>query len=153
VLGRFAQAQEQLTETGMLDALGKLTTLSKDEKRQIGFDYFGLRIPCPFLEEESCSIHASRPSACREYLVTSPAMHCASLNGKGIAMLRHSAKFSSILFSFSDGAGHSEPAIIPLVSALQSTAHGDTNLERKYYAPTLFENFINRLAVLFAQVT
>lgn len=153
VLGSFAQAQAQLAEKGMLEALGKLTELSLDVKRQIGFDYFALKIPCPFLEGESCSIHSVRPSACREYLVTSPPLHCASLNGESINMLRHSAKFSSILFSFSDGAGYAKPAIIPLILALPSTVEGDPQLEQKFYAPKLFENFLNRLAVLFAQVT
>jgi len=33
-------------------------------------------IPCPFLEDESCSIHPNRPLVCREYLVTSPAENC-----------------------------------------------------------------------------
>jgi hypothetical protein len=33
-------------------------------------------VTCPFLEDESCSIHVDRPIACREYLVTSPAVHC-----------------------------------------------------------------------------
>jgi Fe-S-cluster containining protein len=34
-------------------------------------------MPCPFLEDESCSIHPDRPLVCREYLVTSPAELCA----------------------------------------------------------------------------
>lgn len=43
----------------------------------MGRDYFALGVPCPFLEDESCSIHPERPLTCREYLVTSPAEHCA----------------------------------------------------------------------------
>src|SRR5262249_33580720 len=39
--------------------------------------YFAQGIPCPFLEEESCSIYADRPQVCREYLVASPAANCA----------------------------------------------------------------------------
>jgi Fe-S-cluster containining protein len=39
--------------------------------------YLGLRIPCPFLEEEACSIYADRPTTCRQYLVTSPPGRCA----------------------------------------------------------------------------
>ena len=50
---------------------------SKDEIASFGLAYFHLGIPCPFLEEESCSIHADRPISCREYLVTSPAANCA----------------------------------------------------------------------------
>ncbi len=40
--------------------------------------YFALGIPCPFLVNESCSIHPARPLACREYVVTSDPAHCAS---------------------------------------------------------------------------
>lgn len=36
----------------------------------------------PFLEDDACSIHPHRPSVCREYLVTSPAEHCAELGRK-----------------------------------------------------------------------
>jgi hypothetical protein len=43
----------------------------------LGLDYFRIGVPCPFLEDESCSIHKERPIACREYLVTSPAEFCA----------------------------------------------------------------------------
>ncbi len=152
VLGRFAQAQDRLAEAGILEALGNLTDMSLDQKRQIGFDYFAVKVPCPFLEAESCSIHSVRPSACREYLVSSPPAHCASLNGDSIAMLRHSAKFSSILFSFFDGEGNAKPKIVPLITASIPT-DGNPQLSQHYYAPTLFQNFLNRLAVLFSQVT
>ncbi len=40
-------------------------------------DYFKEGLPCPFLEDESCSIHPDRPLVCREYLVTSPAENCS----------------------------------------------------------------------------
>jgi Fe-S-cluster containining protein len=41
--------------------------------------YYALRMPCPFLEDEMCSIYDDRPAACRELLVTSPAEHCQDL--------------------------------------------------------------------------
>jgi Fe-S-cluster containining protein len=46
--------------------------------RELSTSYFALGVPCPFLEEESCSIHVNRPLVCREYLVTSPAELCAN---------------------------------------------------------------------------
>jgi hypothetical protein len=49
--------------------------------------YFTLRVPCPFLEEESCSIHPERPLVCREYLVTSPAELCAGPQQEGVTPL------------------------------------------------------------------
>jgi len=39
-------------------------------------DYFALEVPCPFLEEESCSFHRFRPSICREHNVSSPPALC-----------------------------------------------------------------------------
>lgn len=153
VLGRFAYAMERMSDKGLLDALGDLAALDLDEKRQLGHAYFSEMIPCPFLEEESCSIHSMRPSACREYLVTSPAVNCSFPNAKGIDILRHSAKFSNILFSFADGTGHAAPRIIPLILALSPQQAGSASpFEQRFYAPTLFENFMNRLAVLFAQI-
>ena len=41
-------------------------------------------VPCPFLEDESCSIHPERPLVCREYLVTSPAALCAGPTQEGV---------------------------------------------------------------------
>ena len=41
-------------------------------------------MPCPFLEDESCSIHPERPLVCREYLVTSPAELCAGPAQEGV---------------------------------------------------------------------
>jgi Fe-S-cluster containining protein len=50
--------------------------------------YFRLGIPCPFLEDERCSIHAQRPMSCREYLVTSDPVYCAALDGEQIRRVR-----------------------------------------------------------------
>jgi Fe-S-cluster containining protein len=56
--------------------------------RELIIGYFHLGIPCPFLEEESCSIHAQRPMICREYLVTSDPVHCAALDGEHIERVK-----------------------------------------------------------------
>jgi Fe-S-cluster containining protein len=50
-------------------------------------EYFRLGLPCPFLEEESCSIHADRPLVCREHLAVSPAEHCADFPGAFVRLL------------------------------------------------------------------
>jgi Fe-S-cluster containining protein len=72
---RFAAAVRKLAETGLLDQV-RDTTQAADVVA-LGLDYFRLGLACPFLQDESCSIHAQRPIACREYLVTSPAEECA----------------------------------------------------------------------------
>ena len=43
---------------------------------KLSLDYFRAQVPCPFLVDESCSIHPQRPVACREHLVTSDPRRC-----------------------------------------------------------------------------
>lgn len=77
VKDRFAAARLGLESAGLLDFLeNPPPDGSAEENQNIGIEYFRLGIPCPFLEEESCSIHPDRPVTCREYLVTSPAECC-----------------------------------------------------------------------------
>lgn len=77
IKSRFVDARKRLAESGMLDRLRKPSGLEGMDVNTFGLEYFHLGIPCPFLEAESCSIHEVRPISCREYLVTSPAEHCA----------------------------------------------------------------------------
>lgn len=74
IRARFDAAIDRIEATGLLRAFDD--PCGRHEER-VGMDYFRLGIACPFLEDERCSIHADRPLSCREYLVTSPAEHCA----------------------------------------------------------------------------
>jgi Fe-S-cluster containining protein len=77
VKARFAGAKERLAAAGLLEAFRHSERVSGLDQMANSADYFALGIACPFLEDESCSIHPERPLACREYLVTSPAENCA----------------------------------------------------------------------------
>ena len=77
VRARFAAAEAAIAEAGLAARAGKTD-------RELSTSYFALGVPCPFLEEESCSIHAERPLVCREYLVTSPAELCAGPTQDGV---------------------------------------------------------------------
>jgi Fe-S-cluster containining protein len=77
VRGRFAAAEQAIVQAGLSER-GNRTD------REMSVAYFALRVPCPFLEDESCSIHPDRPLVCREYLVTSPAGLCAGPVQEGV---------------------------------------------------------------------
>lgn len=82
ILQRFQQARETLKQNGLAEAL------ERDLIRQPGdvsYDhrvhlltqrYLSLRLACPFLEGEACSIYSWRPVTCRHYYVTTPADWC-----------------------------------------------------------------------------
>jgi Fe-S-cluster containining protein len=74
---RFRRGLMKLRDAGVLDKIMD-QNWGADQKSfiQMSIDYFHANVPCPFLEDESCSIHPIRPLICREYLVTSPAELC-----------------------------------------------------------------------------
>lgn len=74
---RFAAAESALAAADLKERKGR-------PDRELSTAYFALGISCPFLEEESCSIHPDRPLVCREYLVTSPAELCAGPEQEGV---------------------------------------------------------------------
>jgi Fe-S-cluster containining protein len=95
IKNRFAAALEKLEQAGMLEILREPENFYNTTVKEIGINYFQLGIPCPFLEEESCSIHPDRPLACREYLVTSPAENCVSPTADKINQTTLPAKVSN----------------------------------------------------------
>jgi Fe-S-cluster containining protein len=74
-LEKFQENETRLNDTGLLTAIADLG--STRDNNAVAREYFRLDLPCPFLNNQSCSIHAWRPLACREYNVVSPASHCA----------------------------------------------------------------------------
>jgi glycine C-acetyltransferase len=83
VRARFDAAIRRVQEAGLLDTL-RLPEIPRKDVDRLALEYFHLGIPCPFLEDESCSIHPDRPLVCRQYLVTSPAEHCAHPTEKAV---------------------------------------------------------------------
>src|SRR5690242_780192 len=77
VRSRFAAAEAAIAEAGLAER-------GTRSDREMSVAYFALGVPCPFLEDESCSIHPDRPLVCREYLVTSPAELCAGPRQEGV---------------------------------------------------------------------
>lgn len=74
---RFADARARLAAAGLARPVSTPGSAERPSLRAFGLDYFRLGVACPFLEDESCSIHPDRPLVCREYLVTSDPAECA----------------------------------------------------------------------------
>ncbi|MFI5380384.1 MAG: YkgJ family cysteine cluster protein [Tepidisphaerales bacterium] len=73
---RFAAAIREFEEAGIAEELRMRGFWERGHGREVGLRYLALRIDCPFLEDESCTIYPDRPLACREYMVTTPADNC-----------------------------------------------------------------------------
>jgi Fe-S-cluster containining protein len=147
VLDRFAAARRRLQEAGVLDRL--LDALPREgrraavDNRALGLDYFRLGIACPFLEDEACSIHADRPLACREYLVTSPAANCAAPSAEAVRMVPLTGSPSHALRRTGEQRDGATPWI-PLVIAPDWAAVSDEEPARP--ARELVQEFFRHLA-------
>jgi Fe-S-cluster containining protein len=75
ILNRFQEIENSLGKTGLLERISVLG--ETDDNNTVAQVYFEQRHTCPFLAEQSCSIHPWRPIACREYNVTSSPLLCA----------------------------------------------------------------------------
>lgn len=145
VRARFAEARRRLAEAGLLESLLRRRDWGEGESHSVGEAYFRQGIPCPFLEEESCSIHPDRPIVCREYLVTSPAEHCAKPRADTVHRVRLPMKLWPALALFDD-VGPEERFIhwVPLILALEWAAeHPEEPAPRP--GPELLRRFLNHL--------
>jgi Fe-S-cluster containining protein len=119
---RFAQARQRLEAAGMWQKLQQRAQWPPSAVSELGLEYFRLGIPCPFLEEESCSIHPQRPLTCREYLVTSPAEHCTAPTAQTVQCLPLPAKVwaAAARCESPSAATSASPYIswVPLIQAL-----------------------------------
>jgi Fe-S-cluster containining protein len=118
VKGRFEAAVRRIEAEGLLPALEGRAGLAAADAVNLGLTYFRLGIPCPFLEDESCSIYADRPIACREYLVSSPPSRCADPTPEGIQSVPLPTRVWAAVAREEAGAPGTEPApSVPLVMA------------------------------------
>ncbi len=112
---KFETAVEKTRQAGMHERLLEAKNMTPDQRVELALEYFSLGIACPFLEEESCSIHPDRPVVCREYLVTSDPKYCADPLTKQIEGVTIPAAMSKVLYEI---GGQDETLWIPLFWAL-----------------------------------
>jgi Fe-S-cluster containining protein len=145
IQARFRYAQRRLQQAGLLTNLLDLGHETKEQRQALALDYFYQGIPCPFLNEEACSIHPDRPLICREYLVTSVAAHCARPRPETVRRIAIPTQVSKALLRLeSDPPGKTE-RMVPLVLALQwADAHPEDWPVRP--GPELLGDFFAQLA-------
>ncbi len=132
IRNRFTEARRRLEESGLLEKLLHPEQWGEGEVQSLGLNYFFQGIPCPFLEEESCSIYADRPITCREYLVTSPARNCAQPSERTVEQVKLPFKIWPALARF-DKVESSARFIrwVPLIMALEwADGHPDEPSQR-----------------------
>lgn len=117
VLERFEEAKRKLQAAGLWQQLLSPQTLDMSQKTEFALAYFKQQIFCPFLEEQSCSIHPLRPLACREYLVTSDARYCADPASDRIDGVEIPTRLSAALALLHENDANFHAKWVPLIVA------------------------------------
>jgi len=129
---RFDKAFGHFAEKGWFAKLDGVAELDKEIRHEVALDYFSEGVACPFLEDESCSIHEVRPVACREYLVTSPAGNCSNPTAESIDMVPILAKPSTALCAITQSKTKGTSVrFVPLITALEIARQYDEDTTEK----------------------
>ncbi len=149
---RFADAREHFAALGWFDRVAKCDADGKKkpvgavakELKTLVSDYFNEGISCPFLEDESCSIHAVRPLVCREYLVTSPPENCSRQNDREIDRINLFLSPSKTVQHIGVSGKMQDVGFVPLIRALELAEKFPESFEMR--RPELWvDEFFNRL--------
>ncbi len=114
---RFDEAAKHFHKIGWFEKLENCK--EKEEIEKTVLEYFFEGVACPFLEEESCSIHKDRPVACREYLVTSPAENCSEPTAQTVRLIQLPLKASDGLRQVGRSENLQKMNFVPFVLALE----------------------------------
>lgn len=145
---RFEDGWHHFAEIGWFDRLEECFKLASEERNKVITEYFYEGVPCPFLEDESCSIHLDRPVVCREYLVTSPAENCSDPSAENIKMVEMSVKPSGVVRKITNSEKfHNQPVnFVPMILALEWVKHHKDDFPEKtgeQWMADFFRNLTN----------
>jgi len=145
---RFESVAAALSEARLVERLLD-PELTADPVLPVAREYFALQQACPFLEDESCGIHADRPVACRDYNVTSPAAWCREPYTHDIEKVPTPLPMS-VPLARAAAAALSEPArLIPLTLVPRWVAEHTALRTRTWPGPALFDALLKELRVLY----
>ena len=144
VLKRFDNIVETLTRHEMIDELLD-PDFTDDPILPAAREYFGLRLACPLLVDESCSIHPHRPVACRDYNVTSPPEWCRQPYEHEVAKVPMPLPLSAPLARLTAAVTGEKPSLIPLSLVPHWVDKHPDLRKRQWPGPDLFDMFLDEI--------
>ncbi|TAJ32001.1 MAG: YkgJ family cysteine cluster protein [Nitrospirae bacterium] len=155
ILQRVTEARTRLEQAGLLARLIDLAETERqlldDEFEATNRDYYALRLPCPFLENEACSIYEDRPAACRELLVTTPAELCQDLARNPVRPLPVAVRMSTALALWWSELVGGPARLIPLPLALEWADRHAAEGNRTWPGPQLLDKALDKVWRLLSE--
>ncbi len=149
IIARLAETKVLLLSHGIWQRLSELCEASDypgdDALDEINRRYYALRLACPFLDEEVCTIYDERPAACRELLVTSPADRCEDLIANPVDTIPTPLRMSTVLGLLWQNLTSTSTRLIPLPLALDWAENHVRASERMWKGTQLFDQALDKV--------
>jgi Fe-S-cluster containining protein len=146
---RLAHTKTLLLSRGLWQQLSALCETpahpDDDALEAINRAYYDLRMPCPFLEEELCTIYEERPAACRELLVTTPAEQCEDLVKNPVESIAVPVRVSTILGLLWQELTKTPARLIPLPLALDWAERHQGDNQRTWKGTELLDLALDKV--------
>ncbi len=107
-------------------------------------EYLALRMPCPFLEDEICTIYDERPAACRELLVVSPPDHCDDMTKNPVEPISAPVRVSTVLGLLWQDLTETPTRLIPLPLALDWAERHERENQRTWKGAQLLDRALDK---------
>jgi Fe-S-cluster containining protein len=141
ILSRFDVTEKQLIASNFIQTLRTIDQIRND--RTIAEHYFNMNIQCPFLDEQSCTIHPWRPVVCREFNALSEPKLCADPFNNKISSISYIQRPSSILAKLFSMITDTAPTLIPMPLLFESfeqhQKHSTTTWQSTFLAQTILD--------------
>jgi len=152
---KIRASKAELAAHGLLDDLQAVadaeTPIPDHDLEPLNRAYYAVRHPCPFLENEMCSIYEARPAACRELLVTSPAELCDNLVENPVEPIPVSVRIGTVLGLLWSTLTGSAPRLIPLPLALDWARRHRESASRRLAGSHLIDKMLDAMWRLLSQ--
>ena len=143
---RFEDRVQRLHAAGLADPLLEQPgDLDAERARTIAHAYFKLGLVCPFLDDDTCSIHPQRPFVCRQYLVASDPALCADPFANKADVIPMPLRAATAELAVSEAAYGRPQHTVPLTLALEYARRHREELERRFDAEPLFRQWLGAL--------
>jgi Predicted Fe-S-cluster oxidoreductase len=149
LLAKLDLAGQLLARASLLKQLSSLAEspdpIDDEAVESLNRAYYALRMPCPFLDNEVCSIYADRPAACRELAVTSPATECRDMTSEAIRAVPVAVRISTTLGLLWAELTTTAPRLIPLPLAIDWAKRHRREQAGRWAGTELFEKALDKI--------
>jgi hypothetical protein len=146
VQATFAERDSQLAQAGIRDIFLRETPLTDAEHAKQAVEaYVQLKLACPFLVDDACSIHPQRPFVCRQYLVTSDPALCNDPLHEPVEVVPMPLLPAHAMLSATEKFLGLSTGTIPLVLAMAYVNKHRSSLEKQVNMKDALQHWIQQL--------